>query len=98
MESPQEQESRAAASSSNAADTGAMLTDRRMCESPRQSMSEGGHSDFSTLAEKDEVNDVGGHGRAFKNFTPTTYTHSYIQTSTTRLLDVQPIVTYRDLL
>jgi len=58
MESPQEQESRAAASSSNAADTGAMLTDRRMCESPRQSMSEGGHSDFSTLAEKDEVKDV----------------------------------------
>ncbi|KLO13357.1 hypothetical protein SCHPADRAFT_997460 [Schizopora paradoxa] len=52
MASPQDQ-NRAVASSSS---TGAMITDQQRCDSPRQSMSDAGHSasDHSTLAEKEE--------------------------------------------
>lgn len=53
MEGPSGQDQ--AIASSNAS---GVLADRRMCESPRQSMSDGGHSDYSTLAEREEVNDV----------------------------------------
>lgn len=53
MEGPSGQDQ--AIASSNAS---GVLADRRMCESPRQSMSDGGHSDCNTLAEREEVNDV----------------------------------------
>ena len=55
MESPHGQDQAVASSS-----TGAMITDTERCDSPHQSMSDEGHSasDHSTLAEKEELNDV----------------------------------------